>query len=89
MSGGVITLSGYHNRKSIRLQGYDYSTPGFYFITICLYDHRQRLFGDVLQGRMVLNDYGMIVRDEWLKTPQIRPNVLIDEYIILLRYDKN
>ena len=27
-------------RKSIRLQDYDYSTPGAYFVTICTHDRR-------------------------------------------------
>ena len=32
-----------HHRRSIRLQGYDYSQPGIYFITICT-QNRERLF---------------------------------------------
>ncbi len=32
-----------HHRRSIRLQGYDYSQPGIYFITLCT-QNRERLF---------------------------------------------
>ncbi|MBI4708296.1 MAG: transposase [Candidatus Omnitrophica bacterium] len=36
-----------HHRHSIRLHGYDYSQPGYYFVTICIHDQTQRLFGDI------------------------------------------
>ena len=71
-----------HHRRSIRLMGYDYSQPGFYFVTICTHQ-RQLLFGDVVDGMMVLNDLGEIVANEWVKTPTIRPNVKLDEWIIM------
>ena len=35
------------NRKNIRLQGYDYSSAGYYFITICVKDGHH-LFGRVV-----------------------------------------
>ena len=47
-------------RKNIRLQGYDYATEGSYFITIVTKD-RQHLFGEVVNGEMVLNEYEKIV----------------------------
>lgn len=46
-----------HNRRSIRLKGYDYSQAGAYFVTICTHD-RQCLFGEIVDGQMVLNDAG-------------------------------
>ena len=30
----------FKNRKSIRLKEYDYSTPGAYFVTICVKDRK-------------------------------------------------
>ena len=36
-----------HNRRSIRLKGYDYSQAGLYFITICVQD-RMCLFGKIV-----------------------------------------
>lgn len=51
MSDGVYSkLTGYHNRRSIRLPGYDYSQPGYYFVTVCIHDRTQRLFGDIPVG---------------------------------------
>lgn len=37
-----------HNRKSIRLKGYDYSKIGMYFITICT-QNRKHLFGEIIE----------------------------------------
>ena len=36
-------------RKSTRLKGYDYSTPGAYFITICTRD-RMRLLSEIVKA---------------------------------------
>jgi len=41
-----------HGRRSIRLRGYDYSSEGAYFITICAYN-RECLFGEIKDGKMV------------------------------------
>jgi putative transposase len=73
----------HHNRRSVRLQGYDYSRPGAYFVTICIEHRDKRLFGDIKNGAMCLNELGTIVRDEWLTTARMRPNVEIDEYVIM------
>ncbi len=71
-------------RRSIRLKGYDYRQPGAYFITICTYP-RLEIFGDVVAGKMNLNPAGEIVREEWLKTAQIRPTVELyeDEFVVM------
>src|SRR5450759_2947031 len=71
-----------HNRRSIRLKGYDYSQAGLYFITICCFN-RECLFGDVVNGEMVLNEYGTIACNEWLNTPNIRKNVELDVFVIM------
>lgn len=70
------------HRRSIRLNGYDYSQGGAYFVTICTYQ-REWLFGKITHGEMKLNNLGEIVRDEWLRTSEIRPNVILDEYVIM------
>jgi len=73
-----------HHRRSIRLQGYNYTQPGAYFITICAYE-RASLFGVVKDGKMELNAWGEIVREEWFKTAQIRPYVRLyeDEFVVM------
>ena len=71
-----------HQRRSIRLRGYDYSQPGAYFITMCTRD-RECLFGDVVDGHMELNKYGKIAMQRWLEIPMHYPNVSLDECIIM------
>jgi REP element-mobilizing transposase RayT len=70
------------HRNSIRLPGCDYSLPGFYFITICTYQ-RECLFGEIKEGQMFLNENGKIVEQEWFKTPEIRKEIILDEFIIM------
>ncbi|MBI5840645.1 MAG: hypothetical protein HZB19_11140 [Chloroflexi bacterium] len=48
---------GRHHRRSIRLPGYDYSQAGAYFVTIVAYQ-RECLFGEIVDGEMVLNHAG-------------------------------
>ena len=69
-------------RKKIRLEGYDYSQAGYYFITICTYN-RQHLFGDIVDGTMCLNDYGKIAKSELLKTMEKRKYIDAEKYIIM------
>jgi putative transposase len=71
-----------HDRRSIRLQGYDYSQSGAYFVTICTFQ-RQHLFGAVNNGEMQLNVTGQIVSAIWQKIPQHFPSVEIDEVILM------
>ena len=71
-----------HHRRSIRLRGYDYSQAGYYFVTICCYQ-RQLLFGEIVNSAMQLNQYGEIVENEWIKSSVIRPEIKLDEYIIM------
>ena len=68
--------------KSARLEGYDYSASGGYFVTICTHD-REYWFGEIVRGKMQLSEIGEIVADEWVKTEQIRSNVELDEWVIM------
>lgn len=46
-----------HNRRSVRLKGYNYAQQGAYFITICCHN-KNRLFGEIINGEMILNANG-------------------------------
>ena len=76
-----------HHRRSIRLKGYDYSQAGMYFVTICVdvgaNGIRPHIFGDVVNGEMVLNDVGKIAYNEWYKTCNIRSNVQLDAFVVM------
>ncbi len=53
---------GWPRRKNIRLQNYDYSMPGDYFVTIVT-QGRQCLFGDIDDDGLRKNDASMLVEN--------------------------
>ena len=68
--------------ESARLKGWDYSSVGAYFVTICV-NGMQCWFGDVINGEMKLSTVGNIAAEEWMKTEQVRANVTLDEWVIM------
>ena len=73
-----------HHRRSTRLQGYDYTHPGAYFITLVTYQ-RDCLFGSVIDGEMQLSALGKIALDQWMRSIGIRKEITIheDEFVIM------
>jgi putative transposase len=71
-----------HHRRSIRLRGYDYSLAGAYFITICTH-HRESLFGDIVNGAMLLNDPGRMVQTVWGQMPIHYHGIITDEFVVM------
>ncbi|MFH0938045.1 MAG: hypothetical protein V1899_02000, partial [Planctomycetota bacterium] len=71
-----------HHRRAIRLKGYDYAQSGAYFVTVCA-QHRECLFGDMVDGAMVLNDTGRMVEKCWYDIPAHFPNVELDEFVVM------
>ncbi len=69
-------------RKPIRLKKYDYSTVGYYYVTICA-ENRQQLFGTIENNQMILNDVGNMVNLWWKKIFEKYDQTLIDKYIIM------
>ena len=67
----------WRKRRSIRLQEYDYSQAGAYYITVCTRD-RESLFGNVLDGQMRLNDAGQIIQSVWNGLPQFYVGIELD-----------
>ncbi len=80
-----IPMSFFKNKfriESTRLQGWDYSRVGLYFVTICTREHAY-FFGEIVNSEMQLSPIGEIVAEEWQKTPLVRPNVELDTWIIM------
>lgn len=75
-------------RKPTRLKGYDYRTPGAYFITICTKDRKEllsKIVGD--DARIVpqnnLSKIGLIC-ERYINNINIKyENVTIDKYVIM------
>ena len=70
------------HRRSIRLQNYDYKRSGAYFVTMVT-QNRACLFGDVVNGRLQLNDAGQMIQAIWDQLPQHYPSVETDAFVIM------
>ncbi|MBR4701986.1 MAG: transposase [Oscillospiraceae bacterium] len=77
------------HRKPNRLSGYDYSSPGYYFLTICT-EYHQPLFGSIcahedgtVSSEMVLNDTGQAVAAVILAIPEHYPGIILDKYVVM------
>ena len=71
-----------HHRRSIRLKNYNYASDGAYFMTICT-QHKEYMFGNVIDGKMVLNSAGEMM-EKWLCELKNKfKNIELDEYIIM------
>lgn len=71
-----------YRTESSRLKDWDYSTPWWYYVTICTKDMKC-WFGEVINGKMVLNELGKIVEEEWERSKEIRKNIDLDYYVIM------
>lgn len=69
-------------RKNTRLNHYDYTKEGGYFITICI-KNRKELLGKIKGDKINLTKEGIIVQKYIKKINEIYQNVIVDEYIIM------
>lgn len=63
-----------HHRRSVRLAGYDYATPGAYFVTIV-----------TGQRRLFFEEPGLrqIAEACWRQIPAHAPSVSLDEWVVM------
>jgi len=71
-----------HNRRSIRLKNYDYTSAGAYFVTICV-KNRECLLGNIADGTVQLNSYGEIVNTVWHGLPNYYPHIELDAWVVM------
>jgi putative transposase len=71
-----------HHRRSIHLKGFDYSSAGAYYVTIVAW-RRECLFGEVVNGEMVLNKIGKIIEWEWLELPKRLSYVTLGAHMVM------
>lgn len=69
-------------RKLPRLEGYDYSQNGAYFITICV-QNRLNLFGEIIEQKMFLNDAGQMVHSYLQEIPSKFVDVEPDLFVVM------
>jgi hypothetical protein len=70
------------HRRSIRLQNYDYSQEGAYFVTIVTWQ-RECLLGQIVDKEMILSRYGEIVQKWWDEIPVHFLNVETGVFVIM------
>ena len=76
------------NRKNIRIENYDYSAPGAYFITVCT-ANREKIFWSDRRGELrspanvPLSDIGIIIDNEIKKLNTVYDAVRVDKYCIM------
>jgi len=63
-----------HHRRSIRLKGYDYGSPGAYFVTICTKERERVLDDPIVAG---------IITDVWHALPGWFPTIALDEFVVM------
>ena len=71
-----------YRTRSTRLEGWDYSAYGYYFVTFCTKD-KQPFLGKVIEGVIHLTPAGEIVREEILRTADIRLNVTVESWVVM------
>ena len=71
-----------YRAETTRLKGWDYTSAGWYFVTICTRG-RISYFGEIRDSEMQLSPIGKILAEEWQKTAQVRPYVSLDEWIVM------
>ena len=70
------------HHRNIRLQKYDYSREGSYFVTICTQD-RLFVFGDIAEKKMKLNKWGLIVEQCWHDLVKHYTGIELDAFVIM------
>jgi len=84
-------FQGKYRISSARLRNWDYASKGMYFVTLCT-NKREHYFGQIIQPEInkehfevQLSEIGKVVESEWLKTPDVRPdmNLTLDEYQVM------
>src|SRR5688500_6588619 len=79
---GAMPLRDSPARRNLRLDGWDYRSPGPYGITMVT-RHRTLRFGNVVEGRMVLSDPGRMVDAVWREMTASFPRIILDAYVVM------
>jgi REP element-mobilizing transposase RayT len=69
-------------RTSLRLPSWDYSSPAWYFVTICT-KHQKPFLGVIVSGEIRLSVPGRIAYQEWIRSAQLRSELALDAFVIM------
>jgi len=85
MTNDPTLFKGVYRIASSRLKDWDYSSPGYYFVTVCT-QKKRRLFGHIVEideepgAAIRLSRIGSIVEECWQGLPKQYPHISLDEY---------
>ena len=68
--------------ETTRLENWDYSIPWWYYITICT-NGMKCWFGDIKNGKMILNKYGKIAEQPFIDIPLHFKYADIDYFVVM------
>ena len=71
-----------NSRHSFRYRDYDYRRSGAYHVVICSHE-RRNVFGEIRDGQMRLNRFGLIVEEEWHLSGEKRAEIALDAFVIM------
>ena len=71
-----------YRSKSLRLQNWDYSSSGAYFVTLCT-KNREKLFGEIVDNRIHLSHIGMIADILWYEIKNHSRNFQLGEFMVM------
>ena len=77
-----LRFKGRYRVGTDQLQAWGYAGSAWYFITACT-KNKEPFFGTIIEDEIQLSTLGMIVGEEWKRTERIRPNVTLDEFVIM------
>lgn len=80
-----MTSKYYQNKYKIasnRLNGYDYSSEGAYFVTICTENKEHRL-GEFINEELIGNVYSQIAFKHWNDLPNHYPSCNLDQFVVM------
>jgi REP element-mobilizing transposase RayT len=72
----------YKGRRSIRIEGYDYSQVGAYFVTVCTF-RKLPIFGKIQEGVFTENELGAIVEQSWEWLSRQYEYVILDAWAVM------
>ena len=71
-----------NKRNTTRIPQHDYSSKGYYFVTILCKD-RKPLFGTIKGTEVCLSEAGKIAHKCWSEIPDHFPHILLEDFIIM------
>ena len=69
-------------RKRMRWATFDYSSQAVYFVTVVT-KNRTCLFGDVVDGEMLLNDAGRMIQEQYLHLEQSMDGLECMDFVVM------